>query len=142
RAYTGRRADRCGSGSRGAPQGRQDARAAHQRSGRTCPLPFRVRSSTTSSTVGDHRPSSLLVALDDLRVADTRGVCFVACLTERSTLAKQIPGLVETDLDRLEPAGLAVVQATLRSAFVQLVFLGNELLDLVVELLVLHYRTS
>jgi hypothetical protein len=83
-------------------------------------------------------PWLLLVAFDDLRVADTRRICVVAGLAERTTLAEQIPGLVETDLDRFEPAMLVLVQATLGSSFVQFLFFGNELLDLIVDSLVLH----
>src|SRR6266508_1481155 len=51
----------------------------------------------------------LLVALDDLRVADTRGAGVVPGLAERTALAEQIPALVEADLDRFEPAVFALV---------------------------------
>jgi hypothetical protein len=71
-------------------------------------------------------------------VADTRCVCVVASLAEGTPLAEQIPALVEADLDRFEPALLALAQATFPSAFVQLLFFGNELLDAIVDSSIVH----
>src|SRR5206468_502368 len=78
------------------------------------------------------------VAFDDLRVADTRGTWIVAGLAERTALAEKIPALVETDLDRFEAAVLALAQTSLCAAFIELVLLGNELLDSTMDPFVFH----
>jgi hypothetical protein len=81
---------------------------------------------------------SLLVALDDLGIAHVGRLGVVPGLPERPALAEQVPALVETDLDRLEPAVLALVQAPAGTAFIELLLLGNELLDAIVDLFVFH----
>jgi hypothetical protein len=80
----------------------------------------------------------LLVALDDLRIANLGRAWVPACLAERPPLAEEIPALVEPDLDRLEPAVLVIAQVALCSAVVELVLFRNELLDAVVDLVVRH----
>src|SRR6266545_2395901 len=80
----------------------------------------------------------LLVPLHDLGVAETRSGRISPGLAERAALAQKIPGLVETDLDRLEPAVLVLVEPALGPALVELVLLGDELLDAGVDLAVFH----
>src|SRR5207247_1239408 len=70
-----------------------------------------------------------LVALDDLGIADARSIWVLAGLAEGAPLTQEVPRLVERDLDRLEPVVLVRVQASLAHALVELLFLGDELLD-------------
>ena len=72
------------------------------------------------------------------RRADVRRPGVLAGLAERASLAEQVPALVEADLDRLEAIVLACVQPTFADAAVELVLLGDELLDLIVDLCVVH----
>jgi hypothetical protein len=53
-------------------------------------------------------------------------------------LPKQIPALIERDLDRLEPAVLTLIQAAFAAAVVELVLFGHELLDSIVDPFVFH----
>src|SRR5438128_3744085 len=75
---------------------------------------------------------SLLVALDDLGIANACGAGIATGFAERTTLSQQIPTLIEADLDRLQAAVLALAQTTLRTALVELVFVGDELFDAIV----------
>jgi hypothetical protein len=101
----------------------------------------RLRAHAVRPENDDGRPVEsplLLVVLHDLRVADARGVRVVSRFAEGAPLAKQIPALVESDLDRFESAVLALAQGAFGSAFVELLLLGNELLDSIVDLIVFH----
>src|SRR6266508_6556683 len=98
----------------------------------------RSRASRRGRRSSAARTRSLLVALDDLRVSEIRRGGILPRLAQRTALPEQIPRLVEAHLDRLEPAVLALAQAALRAALVQLVLLGNELLDTRVDLVVVH----
>src|SRR6476469_3535259 len=62
----------------------------------------------------------------------------LAGLAERPPLAQQVPALVEADLERLEPVVLVRVQSAFADAVVELVLLGDELLDAIVDLFVVH----
>src|ERR671932_2314137 len=88
------------------------------------------------------KSSLLLVALHDLGIADVRRARVEARLAERAALAEQVPALVEADLDRLEPAVLGLAQAAFRAALVELVLLGYELLDALVDPFVCHVTSS
>src|SRR5436305_13192125 len=88
------------------------------------------------------RLRSLLVALDDLRLADSRRGRVETGLPQRTTLAEQVPALVEADPDRLQPAMLAVAQHALGTTLVERVLLGDELLDAVVDPFVFHLSPS
>src|SRR5438874_7419105 len=101
-------------------------------SSKSSPASRRARRLSASS----HR--SLLVALDHVRVADTSGVRIATSLLQRPALAEQIPALVETDLDRVEPAVVALAQASLGAATVQLLLLADQLLDATVDLALVH----
>jgi hypothetical protein len=81
---------------------------------------------------------SLLVSLDDVRVAELRSLRVAARFAERTALAEEVPQLVETNLEQLQATMLVVAQAALRATFVELVLLGDELLDAVVNLVVVH----
>jgi hypothetical protein len=76
--------------------------------------------------------------LDNLGIADTCGARVITSLAERTTLPEQIPTLIETDLDRFEPTVLAVAQAAFGAALIELMLLGNQLLDAIVDSLVFH----
>src|SRR5262245_58278129 len=82
--------------------------------------------------------SLLLVALDDLGVADMGRFGVLSGLSQRAPLPEQVPALVEADLELLQPVVLVRVQPTLADAVVELVLLGDELLDLLVDLCVVH----
>src|SRR5438874_2463542 len=58
--------------------------------------------------------------------------------SRRAMLPEQVPSLVEPDLDRLEPVVLVGVQPALADAVVELVLLGDQLLDPLVDLGVIH----
>src|SRR6266516_6045851 len=88
------------------------------------------------------RHHSLLVTLDDLGIADP-GITRVGTgLAERATLSEQIPALIETHLDRFEPAVLRLVQPALCSALIEIVFFRDQLLDAIVDPLVFHLHSS
>src|SRR5690348_9993220 len=87
---------------------------------------------------GARRGTSLLVPLDDLGIAHARRVRVASRLAQRAPLAQEVPALVEPDLDRLEPPVLGLGQAAFGAALVELVLLGDELLDAVVDSLVFH----
>src|SRR5205823_7352747 len=76
------------------------------------------------------------VALDHVRVADARRAGITSRLAQRTALAKEIPALIEADLDRFQPVVLVLAQASARAAFVELLLLRHESLDAVVDLLV------
>src|SRR5262245_47757880 len=80
----------------------------------------------------------LLVALDDLGGADVSRFRVLARLAKRTPLPEEVPALVEADLDRLEPVVLVRVEPTLADAVVEVVLLGDELLDLLMDLCVIH----
>src|SRR5437773_1216677 len=92
--------------------------------------------SLTSAILADQ--PLLLVALDGLGVAHVSRIRILARLTERAALTEQVPALVEADLDRLEPVVLVGVQPAFADAVVELVLLGDELLDPLVDLGVIH----
>jgi len=66
------------------------------------------------------------------------GVGVHAGLAESPPLAEEVPALVEADLDRVEPLVLGVAQPVLAGSLVELVLLGDELLDAVVDRRVFH----
>src|SRR5262249_43772178 len=76
--------------------------------------------------------------LDDLRIAHLRSLGVAARLAQRAALAEQIPALVEPDLDRLQPAMLVVAKRRVGGTRVQVVLLGHEFLDAVVDAFVSH----
>ena len=80
----------------------------------------------------------MLVALDDFRVAHVSRIGILARLAKRAPLPKEIPALVEADLDRLEPVVLVRVQAALANACEKVLLFGDELLNAVVDLWVVH----
>ena len=83
------------------------------------------------------RAQLLLVAFDDVRVADAGGLGVEARLAQRAPLAQQVPALVSNlqkssrrrSLGRRGAFGLALPEPVL---------LGDELLDPVVYLIVVH----
>jgi hypothetical protein len=56
-------------------------------------------------------------------------------------LPQQIPALVERDLDTRQALPVGFIGRTGRLAFLQLVLLGDELLDLGVDLRVIHHAS-
>ena len=56
-----------------------------------------------------------------------------ARLAEGSSLPEQVPALIEADLDRLEATSVGVAEPAFRASLVELVLLGDELLDAVVD---------
>lgn len=71
--------------------------------------------------------------LDDIRVADASGFLIEPGLVERSTLPQQIPALVQADLEIAEPPAIFLADGPLRLSLPELVFLGDELLDALVD---------
>src|SRR5439155_1159639 len=92
--------------------------------------------------MGPERERLLLVALDDLGIANVRRVRILARLAERTPLPEQVPTLIEADLDRLQPVVLLLVQPAAGAALVELVLFGDQLLDAGVNTLVFHLRPS
>src|SRR5262245_32024045 len=80
--------------------------------------------------MGAAYPASLLVVLDDLLVARPRSLGVEPDLAQGAPLAQQIPALVEAHLELPQALPLGVVKAgVLLLALPQLVLLGDELLD-------------
>src|SRR5439155_6790843 len=84
------------------------------------------------------RHHSLLVALDNLGIADPGLTRVGTGLAERTALSEQIPALIETHLDRFEPVVLRLVQPALGSALIEIVLFRDQLLDAIVDPLVFH----
>ena len=84
-------------------------------------------------------PPLLLVALDGGRWADVGRVRVRASLAQGAALAKQVPTLVEADLEGVQASMAVVAQALTRTAFKQLVLLGDEFLDVLEQLRVGHW---
>ena len=76
----------------------------------------------------------LLVALDDLGLAQRQPRRILAASRSARRCAQQIQHLIESHLDRLEPVVLARVQAAVRAAVVQVLLLCDELLDACMDL--------
>src|SRR5215207_6012904 len=90
-------------------------------------------------TPSARRPRSLLlVAFDGLRLTNRGGARIEAGLAERASLTQQVPALVERDLDALEPPTLGVARGPRRLSLPELLLLGYQPLDLVVDLIVSH----
>src|SRR6266480_4294192 len=104
--------------------------------------PRRPPSSRRNRRSSASRHHSLLVALYDLGIADP-GLAHVGTgLAERTALSEQIPALIETHLDRFEPAVLGLVQPALGSALIEIVLFRDHLLDAIVDPLVFHLHSS
>src|SRR5262245_38110898 len=84
----------------------------------------------------------LLVALDDLGVANVSRVRILPRLAERAPLAQKVPGLVERDADRLEPVVLARAQPALADARVELLLFADQLFYAVVNLFVVGHDAA
>src|SRR5262249_4469092 len=82
---------------------------------------------------GERRGTSLLVSLDDVWIANPRTLRVIARIAQRAPLSQEVPALVEPDLDRIEPAVLGLGQTAFGASLVELVLLGDELLDAVVD---------
>ena len=85
--------------------------------------------------------SLLLVALDDLGPSRLSVVRITTRLTERASLAQQVPALVERDLDLLEALSVAIARGAVRLALPQRVLFLDELLDRPVDLRIVHDAT-
>jgi hypothetical protein len=80
----------------------------------------------------------LLVTLDDIGIPKGRGIGIAAFLAQGTTLAQQIPALVEGDLDRLESLAVEVSRRSRFLSAPELVLLADEFLYAVVNLSVVH----
>ena len=80
----------------------------------------------------------LLVALDDLRAPDVSAAWVASCVAQCASLAQQVPTLVERYLDARQALAVGLSGGAGRLAFPQLVLFGDELLDLSMDLRVVH----
>jgi hypothetical protein len=80
----------------------------------------------------------LLITLDDLRAPDVGAAWIASCFAQRASLPQEVPTLVERDLNTGQALSVGLTGGTGRLALPQLVLLGDELLDLGVNLRVLH----
>jgi hypothetical protein len=80
----------------------------------------------------------LLVALDDLGAPDVGAAWIASCFTQRASLPEEVPTLVERDLNTGQALPFGFAGGAGRLAFPQLVLLGDELLDLGMDLRILH----
>src|SRR5205085_1981266 len=83
-------------------------------------------------------PGLLLVVLDGALATDLGGVGVEAGVAASAPLAQQVPALVERDLDLLEPGMLVVAQPDAGLALLELVLLGDECVDPLDDLGVVH----
>src|SRR6266542_6892068 len=83
----------------------------------------------------------LLVALDDLRRPFAGRIGVEIRVAQRTPLAQQVPVLVERDLQLLQAPPVGVGGVACGFQLPQLVLLGDELLDLPVNLRVVHHAS-
>src|SRR6266540_3079105 len=80
----------------------------------------------------------LLVALDHLGPPDVGRVRVAVRVAQRASLAQQVPALIERDLQLLQTLAVALAGVAARLSRPQLVLLRDELLDLAVDLRIVH----
>src|SRR5712691_4028484 len=80
----------------------------------------------------------LLVALDHLGPSDIGPFRFAIGVAQCASLPQQVPALVERDLQLLQPLAVAFAGIAGRLSRPELVFLGDELFDLAVNLGIVH----
>ncbi len=80
----------------------------------------------------------MLVPLDGLVGADARSGGVATELSERATLAEEVPALVEGDANLLESSPIGLGRGAGSLTVPELVLLGDELLDVLVDLFVGH----
>jgi hypothetical protein len=84
----------------------------------------------------------LLVSLDDARRPFSSSISVVPGFAESPPLSKQVPGLVQSDLQLPQPLPIGVGPLTGSLPLPELVLLGDQPLDLGVDLSVVHKSPS
>ena len=129
-------AERCPSGLRSATGNRVSAERCFAGSNPALSASCAIRCLARPGTF------SLPVVLDRARVALRCHVRVEVGATQRLPLAQQVPRLVELHLQVAQPLPRRVVQVAGRLALPELVLLGDELLDAIVDRGVVHLSSS